>query len=78
MGRRRAGKGSCWPRAFATPARRRKGPFVAINCAALPREPAEGWRAKCLGYVEGAFTGASRGGKMGFFEDCPQGDHFFG
>ena len=56
---------------------RKNGPFVAINCAALPENLLE---SELFGYVEGAFTGTSKGGKMGLFEQahggnfpCPQG-----
>ncbi|MDR2605020.1 MAG: sigma 54-interacting transcriptional regulator [Desulfovibrio sp.] len=44
---------------------RRKGPFVAVNCAAFPETLLE---SMLFGYVEGAFTGASKEGKPGFFE----------
>ena len=45
--------------------RRRKGPFVAINCAALAESLLE---SELFGYVAGAFTGASKSGKPGLFE----------
>lgn len=44
---------------------RRKGPFVAINCGAIPRELIG---SELFGYAEGAFTGAKRGGRPGKFE----------
>ncbi|WP_243439042.1 sigma 54-interacting transcriptional regulator [Fundidesulfovibrio soli] len=44
---------------------RRGGPFVAVNCAALPGQLLE---SELFGYVPGAFTGASQKGKPGLFE----------
>ncbi len=53
--------------------RRKNGPFVAINCAALPENLLE---SELFGYVEGAFTGTSKGGKMGLFEQAHGGTLF--
>jgi transcriptional regulator with PAS, ATPase and Fis domain len=44
---------------------RKNGPFVAINCAALPSDILE---SELFGYVGGAFTGARKEGKKGLFE----------
>jgi PAS domain S-box-containing protein len=44
---------------------RKNGPFVAINCAALPESLLE---SELFGYVDGAFTGARKSGKPGLFE----------
>ncbi len=52
---------------------RRAQPFVAINCAAFPESLLE---SELFGYVEGAFTGSSRGGKMGLFEAAHTGTIF--
>lgn len=53
--------------------RRKAGPFVAINCAALPETLLE---SELFGYEEGAFTGAKRGGKAGLFELAHKGTIF--
>ncbi|MGE5590488.1 MAG: sigma 54-interacting transcriptional regulator [Bacillota bacterium] len=52
---------------------RRSGPFVAINCAALPSTLLD---SELFGYVEGAFTDARKGGKMGLFEQAHLGTIF--
>ena len=48
---------------------RRDGPFIAINCAALPESMLE---AMLFGHQKGAFTGASSGGE-GFFRAAHRG-----
>lgn len=53
--------------------RRAEGPFVAVNCGALPPTLLE---SELFGYVDGAFTGASRKGKKGLFELANKGTLF--
>lgn len=52
---------------------RHQGPFVAINCAALPAQILE---SELFGYVGGAFTGANQKGKPGLFEIAHGGTLF--
>ncbi len=52
---------------------RRSAPFVAINCAALSKSLLE---SELFGYVDGAFTGAAKGGKPGIFEIAHTGTIF--
>lgn len=53
--------------------RRARGPFVALNCAALPRDLIE---SELFGYVAGSFTGADRAGRPGRFEQASGGTIF--
>ncbi|WMJ80183.1 sigma 54-interacting transcriptional regulator [Clostridium sp. MB40-C1] len=52
---------------------RRDFPFVFLNCGAIPRELVS---SELFGYVEGAFTGAKRGGHPGKFELADGGTIF--
>lgn len=52
---------------------RADAPIIEINCAALPENLLE---SELFGYVEGAFTGATRGGKPGLFEIAHNGTIF--
>ena len=50
--------------------KRKKKPFIQINCAALPESLLE---AELFGYEKGAFSGASEHGKPGLFELADEG-----
>jgi transcriptional regulator of acetoin/glycerol metabolism len=50
-----------------TSSARTDGPFVAINCAAIPRELIN---TELFGYEGGSFTGADRQGRPGKFEQA--------
>ena len=52
---------------------RHESVFVAINCSSFNANMLE---SELFGYVEGAFTGAKRGGKMGLFEAAAGGTLF--
>ncbi|PKM79943.1 MAG: histidine kinase [Firmicutes bacterium HGW-Firmicutes-14] len=52
---------------------RKDGPFITINCAAIPDQLLE---SELFGYVPGAFTGADRKGKTGLFELADGGTLF--
>lgn len=52
---------------------RKEGPFVAVNCAAIPDNLLE---SELFGYTAGAFTGARKNGKQGYFELAHNGTLF--
>ncbi|KAB7706723.1 PAS domain S-box protein [Bacillus aerolatus] len=53
--------------------KRKEGPFLTINCAAIPAELLE---SELFGYAPGAFTGANRSGKIGLLEATDNGTLF--
>ncbi|MGX9133195.1 transporter substrate-binding protein [Rummeliibacillus sp. JY-2-4R] len=53
--------------------KRNKGPLITINAASIPRELIA---SELFGYVDGAFTGASKKGKIGKFEAANGGTLF--
>jgi PAS domain S-box-containing protein len=53
--------------------KRKKAPLIKVNCGAIPKELME---SEFFGYEAGAFTGASRSGKPGFFELANKGTIF--
>ncbi|GLQ50047.1 RNA polymerase subunit sigma-54 [Dyella flava] len=60
-------------RLIHTEGTRRDGPFVKINCGAIPTELLE---SELFGYESGAFTGARKEGKAGLFEVANGGTIF--
>lgn len=52
---------------------RKEGPYVAINCGAIPRDLIA---SELFGHEEGAFTGSRRGGNQGKFELADGGSIF--
>jgi len=52
---------------------RKEGPYIAINCAAIPRDLIA---SELFGHEEGAFTGSRRGGNQGKFELADGGTIF--
>lgn len=53
--------------------KRSGGPFIAVNCAALPEPLIE---SELFGHEEGSFTGSKRGGQTGKFEMADGGTLF--
>ncbi len=53
--------------------RRRYAPFIKMNCAAIPEHLLE---SELFGHVDGAFTGAKKGGQIGKFELAHNGTIF--
>lgn len=69
-----SGTGKEWiARAIHQNSALKDGPFVAVNCGAIPRDLME---SELFGYVEGAFTGARRQGHKGKFEQANHGTIF--
>lgn len=56
-----------------TSERVKSGQFIKVNCGAIPRELLE---SEFFGYEPGAFTGAKKEGKPGYFELAHQGTLF--
>ena len=50
-----------------------KGPFIPVNCAAIPKDLVE---SELFGYEKGAFSGAGASGKKGLMEEATNGTLF--
>jgi transcriptional regulator with PAS, ATPase and Fis domain len=66
------GKG-LFARAIHFSSNRQSGPFISVNCGAIPETLLE---SELFGYTKGAFTGANREGKVGKFEMADNGTIF--
>lgn len=65
---------SMFARAIHNRSKRKNKPFIEINASAIPESIFE---AEVFGYEAGAFTGASKDGKIGLIELADQGTLFF-
>ncbi|MEE9912061.1 MAG: sigma 54-interacting transcriptional regulator [Deltaproteobacteria bacterium] len=72
LGKSGTGK-DIYAQAIHNASERRNGPYVAINCAAIPRDLIA---SELFGYSDGAFTGSRRGGNQGKFELADEGTIF--
>lgn len=72
MGESGTGK-ELFAHALHAASKRRYGPFVRVNCAAIPEHLLE---SELFGYSDGAFTGARKGGQIGKFEQADGGTIF--
>lgn len=66
------GKG-LFARAIHFSSNRESGPFILVNCGAIPETLME---SELFGYTRGAFTGANKEGKIGKFEMADNGTIF--
>ncbi len=60
-------------RAIHNNSSRKNGPFIAVNCGAVPEKLIE---SELFGYMEGAFTGAKRKGQIGALQKADKGTLF--
>jgi transcriptional regulator with PAS, ATPase and Fis domain len=60
-------------RAIHAASPRARRPFVKVNCAAIPETLFE---SELFGYAPGSFTGASKQGRVGYFEQAHEGTIF--
>jgi len=60
-------------RAIHNASMRKEGPFITVNCGAIPEHLLE---SELFGYEKGAFTGANSNGKPGKFELAHNGSIF--
>jgi DNA-binding NtrC family response regulator/iron only hydrogenase large subunit-like protein len=72
LGESGTGKG-LFARAIHFGGLRKDGPFIKVNCSAIPETLLE---SELFGYEEGSFTGAQKGGKTGKFELADHGTIF--